>query len=210
MPSHTNIVIANYNKDTTFILKLREPTYVIVYEKEKPDAKYNIPVNKGNEASAYLKYILDFYDDMTEYTYFIHDEEYAWHHTGSVIDKFYEARASNKLYYNINDKCVLGSIVTNEWYYKILLWYNKYINKYIPLSALPNKDWTDGHRGSAQFLVHRDIIRKLPKQFYQDLYDWIITTNLTSNESGRYLEWTWHLLWDIYPNQILQTKVVLK
>ena len=43
------------------------------------------PVNKGNEASVYLKYIIDFYDNLPEFTFFIHDEEYSWHHSGSTL-----------------------------------------------------------------------------------------------------------------------------
>jgi hypothetical protein len=109
---------------------------------------------------------------------------------------------SNKLYYNINDRSILGSIISNGWYNEILIWYNNYIEKYIPMNSLPNKDWTQNYRGSAQFLVHKDLIRNLPKDFYVKLYNWIITTNLSNYYSGRYLEWTWHIFWDIYPTYI--------
>lgn len=113
---------------------------------------------------------------------------------------FDEAVMSNRLYYNINDRCILGSIINNCWYNDILIWYNKYIEKYIPINTLPNKDWTQYHRGSAQFLVHKSLIRKLPLEFYENLYNWIITTDMTNDKSGRFLEWTWHIFWDIYPN----------
>ena len=75
-----------------------------IYDKETPENEYNIPVNKGNEASVYLKYIVDNYDNLADFTFFTHDEEFAWHHSGSIIDRFDEAVMSNKLYYNINDK----------------------------------------------------------------------------------------------------------
>ena len=114
---------------------------------------------------------------------FYTDDEYAWHHSGSIIDKFNEAVDSNKLYYNINDKCILGSIISNKWYNDILIWYKKYIEKYIPINSLQNKDWTLNHRGSAQFLVHKSLIRKLPLVFYKDLYNWIITTNMSNAKS---------------------------
>ena len=66
----------------------------------------NIPVNKGNEASVYLKYIIDYYDELSNFTFFIHDEEFSWHHSGSIINKYKEAINSKNTYYNINDKCV--------------------------------------------------------------------------------------------------------
>jgi hypothetical protein len=82
---------------------------------------------------------------------------------------------------------------------KILCLVNS-IEKYIPMSTLPDKDWTQSYRGSAQFLVHKSLITKLPLEFYEGLYNWIITTDITNDKSGRFLEWTWHIFWDIYPN----------
>jgi hypothetical protein len=194
-----NIVVSRYKKNVDWVYKIKGDVNVLIYDKENPKNKYNVPVNKGNEASVYLKYIIDHYDVLPDFTYFIHDDEYAWHHSGSVVNKYYEAIMKNQLYYNINDKCILGSIKRNRWYKDICIWYNQYIEKYIPMSSLPNQDWTVGFKGSAQFLVHRDLIKKLPIEFYQDLYNWIITTDMPNAKSGRFLEWTWHIFWNIYP-----------
>jgi hypothetical protein len=193
-------VVSRYNRNVDWVYKLKNINKIYIYDKENPDNPYNIPVNKGNEASVYLKFIIDNYDNLPEFTFFIQDEEYAWHHSGSIIDKLDEALLSNRLYYNINDKCVLGSIIDNKWYNDILVWYNCYIEKYIPIDELPSKDFTNDHRGSAQFLVHKSLINNLPLEFYKNLYDWIITTDMTNDKSGRFLEWTWHIFWDVYPN----------
>ena len=195
-----NCVVSRYNKNTDFVYKLKNIDKYFIYDKEKPENKYNIPVNKGHEASVYLKYIIDNYETLADFTFFMHDDEYAWHHSGSIINLFDEAVNSNKLYYNVNDKCILGSIISNRWYNDILIWYNEYIEKYIPINTLPHKDWTQNHRGSAQFLVHKSLIKKLPLEFYENLYNWIITTNMPNEKSSRFLEWTWHIFWDIYPN----------
>lgn len=194
-----NCVVSRYKKNVDWAYELKNINKIYIYDKETPENEYNIPVNKGNEASVFLKYIVDHYEHLADFTFFTHDDEYCWHHSGSIIDRFDEAVRSNQLYYNINDKCVLGSIISNPWYNDILVWYNEYVEKYIPMNSLPNKDWTLHHRGSAQFLVHRSLITELPKDFYEDLYNWIITTDLTNDKSGRFLEWTWHIFWDIYP-----------
>ena len=191
-----NCVVSRYKKNVDWVYKLKNINKIYIYDKETPSNKYNIPVNKGHEASVYLKYIIDNYNNLGDYTFFIHDDEYAWHHSGSIINKFDEAVKSNELYYNINDKCILGSIIKNPWYKEILEWYEKYIEKYIPRNGLLNEDWTQGHRGSAQFLVHKSLITKLPLEFYENLYDWIITTKMENAKSARFLEWTWHLFWD--------------
>ena len=42
-----------------------KPAIFVVYEKANPHSRYNVPVNRGAEASAYLKYVLDHYDYTT-------------------------------------------------------------------------------------------------------------------------------------------------
>jgi hypothetical protein len=194
-----DLVVSRYKKPVDFIHRIKGINKIFIYDKEEPRNPYNIPVNKGNEASVYLKYIVDNYDNLSDFTFFIHDEEYAWHHTGSIVDKFEEAVISNKQYYNINDKCILLSFKETRIHDLYLEWYDCFVEKYIPITSLP-KEFLLGYRGSAQFLVHESIIRKLPKKFYEDLYTWIITTNLQNEFSGRFLEWSWHIFWLIYPN----------
>ena len=203
-PSITNIVVSRYNKNVDFAYTINDGKniQVIVYDKENPDNPNNIPVNKGNEASVYLRHIIDYYDTLSEFTFFIHDEEYAWHHTGSIVDKYTEAVESNQYFYNINDRCVWNEPNMMDEYVRTLFayWYGEYIDKFIPFDKLPNKhDILYGYRGSAQFLVHKDLIRSLPKEFYVNLYDWILMTKIPNWISGRFLEWTWHIFWVIHP-----------
>lgn len=194
-----NCVVSRYNKNVDWVYKLKNINKIFIYEKELPESEYNIPINKGHEASVYLKYIIDNYKNLPDYTFFIHDDEFAWHHKGSIIDLFDEAVNSKQLFYNINEICILGDITKDPWYNEIIIWYNNYIEKYIPINILPNKNWTQNYRGSAQFLVHKSLITNLPLEFYEGLYNWIITTDIENAKSGRFLEWTWHLFWDIYP-----------
>jgi hypothetical protein len=194
-----NCVVSRYNKNTDWVYKLDKVDKFFIYDKMKPTNPYNVPVNKGNEASVYLKYIIDHYNDLADYTFFVHDEEYSWHHSGTIEQQLNYALDSNQKYYNINDQCVLGSILSHRWYGDILSWYDTYIEKYIPISSLPSKDFTQNHRGSAQFLVHKSILTSLPLEFYVNLYNWIITTPMENGKSGRFLEWTWHIFWDVYP-----------
>lgn len=207
--TNTNIVVSRYKKNVDFVYKINngKNINVMIYDKLNPDNKFNIPVNKGNEASVYLKYIIDYYDELSDFTFFIHDDEYAWHHTGSIINKYDEAINSKKMYYNINDRnhWKIKNIIPPDLYKELLLWYNTYIEEYIPISEVPNNsDFIYGYLGSAQFLVHKDRIRNLPKEFYKKIYDWIITTDLTNFISGRYLEFVWHILWEIYPTSIMK------
>jgi hypothetical protein len=189
MKSKTNIVVSRYNKDVEFVYRINnnKDINVMIYDKENPNNPLNVPVNKGNEASVYLKYIIDYYDDLPDFTFFIHDEEYAWHHSGSIIDKYDEAMKSNLMYYNINDRAGWNrtDLIPPETYVELLKFYDKYIEAYIPISKVPNnEDFIFGYIGSAQFLIHKKLIQNLPREFYSNLYDWIITTDLPNELSG--------------------------
>ena len=208
MVNTTNIVVSRYKRNTVFVYKINnyKNVNVLIYDKEDPTNPLNIPLNKGQEASVYLKYIIDYYDSLPEFTFFIHDEEYSWHHSGSLIDKYQEAVMSNQKYYNVNDKCIWKGNAIKELHgdkmvsdYK--LWYSRNIEEYIPFSTLP-VDFLAGYRGSAQFLVHKDLIKTLPKKFYENLYNWIIKTPLSNYISSRFLEWSWHIFWCIHPKNI--------
>lgn len=200
----TNIVVSRYKKNVDFVYKINNKNInVMIYDKECPNNPLNIPVNKGNEASVYLKYIVDYYDTLPEYTFFMHDDEYAWHHSGSIIERYDEAVMSGKMYFNINKGKWGKNAIPKDQLDKLLKWYNSYIEEYIPISTLPNKDFTHTYKGSAQFLVHKNLILNLPREFYSKLYDWIITTDISNYLSGRFLEWTWHVFWVIYPDLIV-------
>ena len=196
-----NCVVSRYKKNTDWVYTLQRINKFYIYDKETPENEYNIPVNKGNEASVYLKYIVDNYDNLPDFTLFIHDDERSWHHTGSVRHRYNDALKSKKLFYNLNKK-YLEDITKHRWYDEILIWYDKYIEKYIPRNRLPKQNWTKGYKGCAQFLVHKSLITNLPVEFYKDLYDWIITTDMPNEKLGRFLEYTWHVFWVVYPRYI--------
>ena len=39
------------------------------------------------------------------------------------------------------------------------------------------------------------MITRRPREFYERLYNWALDTPLPDAISGRFLEWTWHLIW---------------
>jgi hypothetical protein len=84
-------------------------------------------------------------------------------------------------------------------------------------------NFTKGKKGCAQFIVSRERIHSLPKQFYQNMYDWIVINTLHSETEyvgrnsqnsrkatpidnhilsnwhvSRYLEWTWELIFTVH------------
>lgn len=191
-----HVVVSRYRKNVSWIYKLANiaDVNILIYDKENPDNIFNVPVNKGYEASVYLRYIIDYYDVLPTYTFFVQDDEYSWHHFGSIEQQFCNALNSQKEYYNINGNCPLDTFYRSAHKDDYLRWYAQYIDPYVPMASLAD-DWMIGERGCAQFLVHRNRIRRFPKEFYQTLYDWLVMNPITGNITAVYLEWTWHVLW---------------
>lgn len=198
-----DVVVSCYNRDVSGFASRIEERFgarVLKYYKCRPNEPHNVPVNKGLEASAYLKYVLDHYDSMPEKVFFCHDEEYSWHHTGSIVDRLDDALRRDKAFVNVNH-FVLGSIDTNPLYPEIKRWWKAVCEPYVSNMALYPRDWTKGHLGCAQFLVSSARIREYPIELYADLYEWVTTTDLPNSVSGRFMEWTWHVIWDDPPAQ---------
>lgn len=194
-PSNTTIVVSRFQANTHWTQRLAEMGYcVCVYEHgTNPNNPYNLPRNCGRESSAYLKYIRDHYDALTNYTIFTHDDEYSWHHDGSLVDLI-----SRKLttipetikFINFNNRCT--DSIKNAMWPTMKSYFDKYLAPYIGHRSQYG-DWTLGNRCCAQFIVHRDRIKRHPRKFYEDLYRFHITPTKDDPigyAKGHLFEWT--------------------
>eukprot|EP00884_Botryococcus_braunii_P008306 jgi/Botrbrau1/17477/Bobra.0054s0064.1 len=77
------IVVARHSEDTSWLdVYLNEFPHIIYEEDRFEDsqgAQYLTIANKGNEAMAYLQFIIDFYDQLPQNVLFIHGNRHAWH-----------------------------------------------------------------------------------------------------------------------------------
>lgn len=195
-PWNTHIVIVRYTNDVSDMVRKLHTLgfHVIIYEKHPHFSwsPYFVPLNKGNEASGYLKYIIDHYDAMPEYVVFIHDHEYSWHHQGNIVHRIQERIGHKTKFENLNS--FLWTKDTIEWFPEIRVWYARYLKTEVG-SIKQYGDFMTGHLGCAQFIVHRDKIQRISLSCYVSLYYWILNTNIPDYYSGRFLEYTWHLMW---------------
>jgi len=191
--NNTIIVVSRFNEKADFLKKINFKK--IIYDKENPLNKYNVEKNKGNEASAYLKYIIEHYDHLSEYTIFLHCHEFSWHHHGSIIDIIHNNKNIHHEFTNLNNY-VLGDMENlDDSMNDIGIYFREYIRPSVgPYSLYPN--FTKGVLGCAQFIVHKNNILNHSKLFYQKIYDWLMETPISNYWNGRFLEWTWDLFWN--------------
>jgi hypothetical protein len=195
---NTVIIIARYKEDTDWVSKLNKFKNIFIYEKEKPDKEpYNIPKNRGGEASAYIRFIIDNYDNLPNHLVLLHCHEFSWHHKDSIITVLNESIDTEIEYKNINDptKCYdMGDY--QDWingdtgnYYQNL------IKPAVGAHTLYD-NFTNKQPGCAQFIVYKDRILYHTIDFYKDIYNWILNVDVTFYNHGFYLEWTWELFWN--------------
>ena len=206
-----HVVVSRYKEDTNWTKQLNYP--VFIYTKEDPTSTYNIPINKGHEASVYLKYIIDHYDALPKYVAFVHGHESDWHHKESML-KLNNLEMPENGYINLNDgnkKTLIhydekNDIIMNDYINKLLnptapnktknydmqQWYKEYI--FPRLGSLKQYNLQNTDNWCAQFIVSRERILQHPKSFYEKNYKFLLTTDVINHYSARYYEWTWALI----------------
>ncbi len=162
---------------------------------------YAKPANNptGGICSAFLKYIVDNYNNLPDFTFFLKDEEWSWTHSGPMKERFIEAIMSRRRYFNINNSAELPQIYDSPHVRLIEDWYTNHINRWIPFDQLDDPDWASGYRGGNQFLVHKTLIQELPREFYTNMYRWVMNSGLSPETTDEMLETTWHLFFVLWP-----------
>jgi len=196
------LLLAHWDEDYSWLV--HQPFPAIIYEKKPPRnkqaGKHGVPFNAGNEASAYLKYIVDYYDDLPTRTIFLHSHRYTYHQEDALIllpilyDRLSKVKRAPENSYNnsSSDYCNLNNmvwidpdgerlqIVTENWD-----WLGRYLG--------PRPSYFLD-RCCAQMVVHRDRIRLQPKEFYNESLT-RISFSKTKKEDymwGLLFEWIWH------------------
>lgn len=194
----TAIIIARYKEDTSWISKFDKIKMIYVYEKENSSNEpYNIPKNKGSEASAYLRYIIDNYNNLPNHLVLLHCHEFSWHHDNSIIDVIESNIGQEIEYKNINNPKICRDLGNyQDWLNGEVGYF--YQNLIKPAVGQYNiyDNFTDQQPGCAQFIIHKDRIQNHTLEFYKDIYDWILNIDINFYNHGFYLEWTWELFWN--------------
>jgi hypothetical protein len=183
------VVIAHYNEDLSWVSKIKYEH--IVYSKTLPDAA-NVrhqSVNKGNEASAYMQYIVDHFDTLPEYALFVHGHDTSWHHDGSIVDIINGVELSP---YKSLNKYPTEKVDPRHPDVKGAL-------RDFPLAFEFPPDVNTLHYDScAMFCVSRDSIRRRPREFYERYLEYLWTTSTPNFYNGRVGEYTYRWMFKGY------------
>ncbi len=191
------VIVSNHWKEDLEWLK-KSVWPVIIYSKNPDSPYYKGQPNIGNEATAYLKYIIDNYDNLPEYVAFIHGHETAWHQ-GNILDLINRAKINEYEYISLNlhplDRKDTSHYITNK---NIETVWDKYFKPYLHRDCPTHIV----HDCCAQFIVSKNRILKHSKDTYSLWYSMfeneeknlISLNNSKTFSSAAIFEFLWHII----------------
>lgn len=187
------MVAAHYNEDLSWLKSI--PVRYATLSKTKgvfgtaPFAPRELPnLNRGNEASAYLAFIIENYDVLPNYTLFVHAHETSWHEDVPKIKMvenlnlcdYQNVNARHRMYQTLSPK--INSI---PYGYVQKAW------PYLFDCPIPQKL---SFYSCAQFIVSRTRILSRPKAFYERCLKWLYETDMPTFHSSRVFEYIWRYI----------------
>lgn len=216
------LVIVNYHEhDVSWARELKFP--YVIYHKETPEKEPFSASNKGKSATNLLKFIADFYDTLPQNIITVGEHNTKFYHDGSLVeilnDPEFETKyraSKSKGFRNFNTQ-VLGSVLPHYGRMVESGWWTDCMQPYFgPIEGYG--DFTQGKKSYSQFVVSRERVHSLPKNFYSEMYNWIVENTLEEEEVtydpvtlcpkyttgwehpnsdyhiSRYMEWSWELI----------------
>ncbi|KAJ9490452.1 hypothetical protein VN97_g2803 [Penicillium thymicola] len=173
-----------------------------VYLVDDPEASLQLEQNKGKESNAYLQYILDNYDKLPEYMVFLHAHQYSGHVEFWEQDNVLTVQRLQLDYLRqvgyLNLRCDWNPGCPDEVHpFRQMAgrttelafagaWIRIFNNTDVPeIVATPC---------CAQFAVTREQVLQRPRSAYESYHDWLMTTELDDETSGRVFEYIWHVI----------------
>jgi hypothetical protein len=192
------IVTSHWKEDLTWLKECEFP--VVLIDKEGADLTCFEPAwvipNKGLEASVYLKFIIERYNDLPENVAFIHGHETAHHHKHS--------RPLLELIRNANTS-KYDFISLNHWYRDYVFHdepsYNVYFTQWWDVYTIPYKKppvpgmmcfMFSNIPVGAQFIVSKERILANPLELYKKWYNLLMTRD--NPKEAIFFEHMWYLI----------------
>ncbi|MFI5343929.1 MAG: DUF3431 domain-containing protein [Chlamydiales bacterium] len=213
------VIVHQYDGDISWAARLKFPH--IIYNKNSPEKEPFNAINKAKAETNLLKFISQFYDDLPENLIQVYQYEYKGHHEGSLVDilnapnfEMKYAQSKTQGFWNFNilnmgDTAISRMIESGWWNGAMAPWFGD-IQDY--------GDFPRGKRSCAQFVVSRERIKSLPREFYTNMYWWLVNNTVGEVTTGyhptlktryitpednhsnsnyftsRYMEYSWELI----------------
>jgi hypothetical protein len=191
------IVVSHFKEDLDWLdLFIGDKIPHVVYTRSTDSLiRHAIPINKGREPVAYLRYIVDNYSNLPSLIAFIHAHRTAWHQTGPS-DIVVALRA---LRWNKYTFMPMTSTMTKATFQKNMPDLQSMINYQVWRDVLQKELGPPPINGinthcCATFVVKKEAILTHSKAFYSSIIDYLLNSTHSDHFTGRSIEYSWHLM----------------
>jgi hypothetical protein len=188
------IVVSRWREDISWIDVYLGDIDHIVYTKEDTLALHNILNNKAQEATCYLRYIIDYYEKLPEIVVFLHAHRHAWHQQDpdDVVKGLRTLQWGKYEYMPLQTKHMTNTQfrkndTNRQFAFNYLLWTEV-------LHELGQPPDTIVCPCCASFAIKRQAILRRSKSFYENIYNFLQTTKEANSVTSRTMEFTWHII----------------
>ncbi|KAI1333417.1 hypothetical protein F5Y16DRAFT_415106 [Xylariaceae sp. FL0255] len=233
IPDLELVVASTESDDRTWLYEhlsyWRKSIYVIDDDKDDSNAiplQLSVPENKGQEAMAYLTYIIDRYDSLPSNVIFTRGSRFAWHNDNPdydglpILENFRLSYLREAGYVNMRCAWVVGCPAEirpelDEGAARNLKGNNnsvagvkkrtqlmtKHVYKRAFEELLPELPVPEvvAVGCCAQFGVTAETIRQRPREDYIRFHEWLLSTSLDDSLSGGVFEYSWHIIFGRSP-----------
>lgn len=183
------VASSHYKEDLNWVNFIKYP--VQVYSKTLKNKNF-INFNKVQEVPAYLKYIIENYNNLPEYSVFIHGHLMSEHQSDNIINIINSIDFTKDII-NLNREDWIQTISRgDEFQDRKFSWieenWKDLIGDYLPLPdslTFPS---------CAQFAIHKSKIIQYPIEFWKHLFNWCEKTELDNFISSRIFEYIWYYI----------------
>ena len=193
------VIVVSYFKDAVdWLASSPYPVHLCGKIGQVPHAKTNDrckTANIGQEATSYLAFIVNYWDELPRFVAFIHGHESAWHQRHNVLHMLQNDQQWRRRKFT--------SLNRHEWhvhgpgdprYEDVARHWSRHFERYLgKLPAVLEFDCC------AQFVVSRDVIKCLPKQAYQEFLSFILASKgerIDFHTIGHMMECIWHIIFN--------------
>ena len=188
------LAISHYNEDLSWLSTVSQYYPFILVSKTMQQGQGAIILDKnvGNEVTAYLAYIIRWYETLPEYSVFLHGHNLHWHQFYGIQFILDNLKFGDG-YQNLNNIAFSPSWRDSKMDGLRSIWPSLFQEE---LGEMPD---LFHDRCCAQFIVHRNRIRLRSKTFYERLMHYVLTEDSLSadgyhSDMSFYMEYIWHYI----------------
>jgi len=181
------IVSSHFSENLSWLQEATSP--VVICSKKLESINCSRLPNKGMDASAYLQFIIQNYDNLPQRMAFIHGHEASWHQgRPNMLEAIKKAKDSPCGFVTLNNHWIDDRSMNNENMKHLHAKWDEIFRPFLKRDPPPKLL----HDCCCQFVVSRNIVLRHPKAAYEHWLEYLMRED--TKTSIWVFEYLWHVI----------------